>query len=138
MSEGRFILWSDKIREAACRAIMAAEKDSRVTIDAPKRTLDQNAKLHAMIRDVMTQHPVTFDGEKLGEHGWKQALLEALGHKTQWIYNPFNDRIIGIAPSTSGMRVAQCADAIEQLYQFGAEHNVVWSEPEIWHQGRSA
>jgi hypothetical protein len=129
MTKVFFTLWSDKIRSRACLAVMGAEKGCRVSIDPPRRTLDQNAKMHAMLRDVMAQRQTN---TPMDEEAWKQAMLMAMGHKVEFHQNPFDMTICAVAPRTSKMTVAQCGEAIEFLYAAGAEWRVVWSEPDVW------
>jgi hypothetical protein len=132
-SEGKFTLWSDAFRQRAIEYIRAAPKDSRVSISPPRRTIDQNAKLHAMIRDLMGQRPTN---TPMDQEAWKQAMLMAMGHKVEFHQNPFDMTICAVAPRTSKMSVEQCGEAIEFLYAAGAEWGIVWSEPEVWHKGK--
>lgn len=94
------------------------------------RSRDQNAKLHAMLADIIDQHPVDFGGRPMDLYDWKATLMLALGHKVRMGVNPFDGSVCSIMPRTSRMSVGQCADAIEQLYAKGAEWGIAWSGPE--------
>ena len=128
-----YILVSARVRANCCEAIVHAPNGSRVTIRPPKRTLEQNAKLHAMLRDIVNQHPVEFGGRELSLDDWKAAMMQSLGHNIRWIPSPFDGGVVAVPPRTSKMSVDQCAEAIEALYAKGAEWGIKWSEPELWH-----
>ncbi|MGB0662803.1 MAG: recombination protein NinB [Pontibacterium sp.] len=95
-----------------------------VTLSRPKRSLDQNAKLWAMLSDV--SRCVEWYGRKLSNEDWKHVFTAAL--KQQEAVPGINGGFVVLGQSTRAMRKREFADLIELIYAFGSEHNVVWSE----------
>ena len=102
----------------------------------PRRTLDQNAKLHAMIGDLVKQRPEHF-GAAMDADAWKGVLLFAIGKRVRFLPSLDGDQVVSIAPRTSKLNVSDFSDMIEQLYAKGAEWGIVWSEPDRWQHPRS-
>lgn len=130
MSKINFTLYSDSLRRRVCELIMRAPQDARVTIQPPRRTLDQNAKLHAMIGDIAKQHRLA--GRKLTTREWKTLFMATLGYHVEFLPELDGDGVVAVSPSTSDLGVTQCSDLIESIYSHGAEWGIVWSEPELW------
>lgn len=97
-----------------------------VTIAPPTRTLEQNAKLHAMLDDVAKQ--VVWHGEKLDTDAWKAIFVAAL-HKMRLVPGIEPGQFVPIG-RTRSFTIAEMSDMIELIYAFGADHSVVWSEPD--------
>jgi hypothetical protein len=76
---GPFYLVHDTARRNACAAVMAAEQGMVVTIRKPNRTLDQNAKFHAMCDDIAKARP-EYAGIRMDADDWKALLV--LSHAT--------------------------------------------------------
>lgn len=88
------------------------------------RTLDQNAKLHAMCGDLAKQ--VKWNGEYLDLEDWKRLIVAAVyGQK---IIPGINGGFVVLNKRTGKMKKMECAEVIEQLYAFGAEKEVKWSD----------
>ena len=85
-----------------------------------RRTLDQNAKMHAMIREV-AQHVGYSDGEL------KDYIKSEYGPKRKV---RIGKREVVIPKSTRDYNVMECADIIEVLYMLGAECGCVFQDPE--------
>jgi hypothetical protein len=91
-----------------------------------------------MVRDIARQ--VEWAGEMMDEHEWKLLILAA-AYGQDVVPNPFgggfvirNKRRTRSLPMSgeNGM-----ADLITQLYAFGAERGVEWTDPE-WRAMRAA
>ncbi|WP_372833090.1 recombination protein NinB [Pontibacterium sp.] len=95
-----------------------------VTLGREKRTLDQNAKLWAMLTDVSRQ--VEWYGRKLTNEDWKHVMTAGL--KQQEAVPGINGGFVVLGQSTSKMRKREFAELIELIYAFGCEHGVKWSE----------
>lgn len=95
-------------------------------MDEGRRTGEQNEKFHAMVRDLSKQ--VKWHGLGLDEEQWKRLLLG--GSQGQIVVpNPFGDGLVVINKTTSSkMKKTPMSELIEQMYAFGAEHEVIWSE----------
>lgn len=95
-----------------------------VTLGREKRTLDQNAKLWAMLTDLSKQ--IEWYGRKLTPEDWKHVTTAAL--KQQEAVPGINGGFVVLGLSTSKMRKRQFAELIELIYAFGAQQGVQWSE----------
>jgi hypothetical protein len=114
-------------RLRATQAIHRAPAGYVVTIREPNRTLDQNAKMHAMIADVMRQ--VDTDRKWTADE-WKDRFLHALGKEMNFLPDLDGRSFFPRGYRSSLLSKADFADLVEIIYAFGAEHNVKWSEPE--------
>jgi hypothetical protein len=114
-----------KQRRNAHRLVDAAPYYSIVKITGGDRTIDQNAKMWAMITDVALARP---EGRKWTPETWKCAFMHSLGHQVQ-----FADGLDGSGPfplgfSSSKLNKHQMSELIEVIYEYGSRHNVEWSE----------
>lgn len=85
------------------------------------RTLEQNAKLWAMLTDVSEQ--VNWHGQKLTPEDWKHVFSAALNQQ-RVVPNIDSTGFVVLGQSTSKMTVRQMADMIELINAFGAERGV--------------
>ena len=112
-------------REYAHRLVDAAPDYAVVTVKAGDRTLEQNAKMWALLTDISLAQP---EGRKWVPGVWKSAFLHSLGHQVQ-----FAEGLDGSGPFPLGFRTSkltkpQMSDLIEVIYEYGARHGVEWSE----------
>ncbi|WP_372438247.1 recombination protein NinB [Pseudomonas chlororaphis subsp. aureofaciens] len=105
-----------------------------------RRTLEQNAKLWAMLGDIsrQVQWPVNGVMQHLDSEDWK-ALMTAAARQEIRMAQGINGGVVMLGESTKRMTVAELGDVIECMYVFGAEKGVVWSKPkgqmpEEWEQ----
>lgn len=118
------ILGQDRTR--AHKLIDAAPAGAVVTIKPSKRSLDQNAKLHAMATDLMLAKP---EGRNYPLRVWKVMALAMIGKKVEFHPALDGEGVVPVSPSTARLTKAECADMIEAMYAYGAQHGVQWSEP---------
>jgi hypothetical protein len=111
--------------------ILQFGKAVRLRIDEkqPTRTLDQNAKLWAMLHDIARQVEWPVDGrmQKLEAEDWKDILSAGL-RKEQRVAQGLNSGFVMLGQRTSRMTIGQMSDMIELMFAFGAEHDVRWGE----------
>jgi hypothetical protein len=115
----------------ACRFLELGESAKVVVSECkPTRTLDQNAKLWAMLGDIADQVQWQIDGklEYLKPEEWKDILTAGL-RKHQRVAAGIDGGFVVLGEHTSSMTVGQMSELIELMYAFGAEHSVEWSEP---------
>lgn len=128
MSRALLVLANDTIRERARRWIASAPPGTRLTFQGPKRTLDQNARMWAMLTDVASQK------EHCGRHypadDWKVLFLHALGRETRFIPALDGHGFVPLGQSSSDLSKAEMSEMIEMMLAWGAENGVAWSEPE--------
>lgn len=129
----RFILSHDTARQRAMSAVAAAQDGMVVEIKPPTRSLEQNAKLHAMLEDVAKQ--VEWHGMEMHKDIWKRictaAMLRELGEAPILIPSLDGRGVEIIYEKTSHMDKKMMADLIEWIYSFGSERGVVWTEREV-------
>lgn len=101
------------------------EKPLIVTIQEKSRSLDQNRRLWATLRDISEQ--VNWHGRWLDSESWKCIFSAAL-KKQDVVPNLTNDGFVVLGQSTSKMRVSEFSDLLELINSFGAERGVKWSE----------
>lgn len=120
------ILRGNSQRDLAKRMIDVAPLGAVVTIREATRTNDQNAKMHAMLSDISRAKP---EGRRHTPEVWKSLVMHACGHAVQFEIG-LNGQPFPTGFRSSRLTVAQMSDLIEWIYQYGAEHGVVWTEPE--------
>lgn len=127
MARALLVLANDTIREKAIRWIRGLPKDTRVEFKSPKRTLDQNSKMWAMLTDVAEQ--VLWCGIRLSADDWKLMFLDALKREVRMVPNLDRNGFVNLGRSSSDLGIDEMSDVIELMYAFGAREGVVWSEP---------
>lgn len=121
------ILGTEHAAKQAVRVILAAPPRSVLTVKPPKRTLDQNAKLWAMLSDVSRAKP---DGRELTPDVWKALFLHALDQSIRFEMALDGNGMVPVGFRSSRLTKAQMSDLIELISEYGARHGVEWSEPE--------
>lgn len=121
------VLWNDAMRAKAIAWIKAAPDESRVVFKAPKRTLPQNDKLHAMLTDIAQQR--LHDGLKLTVTDWKRLFTASLRRELRMVKSLAGDSMVLLGASTSEMSVAEVAELITYVTAWGDQNGIVFSEP---------
>ena len=116
------------VRQRCCEAVQDAPDGYVVTIQPPKRSLVQNAKMWSMLADLAKQ--VDWYGLKLSSEDWKDVLSASLRKEIRTVPNVEGNGLVVLGMRTSQMSVRQMNEMIEYMYWFGAEKKVVWSEHE--------
>lgn len=111
------------------RCLQAGLSGGAVVLSADReaRSLDQNAKLWALLADVSAQ--VDWYGEKLTTDDWKQVF--SASWKKQKAVPGIDGGFVVCGVSTSKLNKKDFSELIEIIYAFGAEHGVQWSEPSL-------
>jgi len=106
-------------RKNCWEAIKTAPDGYIVHIKAPTRSLEQNAKMWAMLHEVSEQ--VEWYGQKLTDHEWKNVFSAAL--KRQKVVPGLDGGFVVCGQSTSRMSKREMADMITLMHAFGSEPN---------------
>lgn len=122
-----FHLNSQLIRQNAIRAVKSAPEGWTVTVSLRKRSDRANAKMWAMLADVAKARP---EGRQWVPETWKSAFLHALGHQVMFAEGLDGSGPFPIGFRSSKLNVAQMADLITVIQQYGDSHGVEWSETE--------
>lgn len=104
---------------------LLAEHMFDVVIKPEKRSDAQNRRLWAMLRDVSKQ--VVWHGQKLSDEEWKHVFSAAM--KKQKVVPGIDGGFVVMGQSTSQMTRAEMSEMQELIAAFGADRDVMWSEP---------
>ena len=117
----------------------------RIRIDAyDARTLDQNAKMHAMLNDIAVQSKHL--NKTLDLDSWKrlciaQFRVDSIENDVPRIAEYWKDKKIVLMPSLDGSSLVALGNQSREfpkyvmagfftwLMAYGDNHNIVWSEP---------
>lgn len=96
-----------------------------------KRTLEQNAKMWAMLTDISEQLTWLVDGrlQKLDQEEWKDILTAGLKQELR-VAAGINGGMVLLGRRTRNMTTKEMAELIELMNAFGAERGVRYSCPE--------
>lgn len=115
-------------RAIAHRAIDRAPQGYRVRFEEPARTLDQNAKLWAVLSDISRARP---EGREHTPEVWKAVFMQALGHEQQFAMG-LDGAPFPLGWRSSKLTKAQFSELLEFIFATCATRgwNIQWSEPE--------
>lgn len=125
MSIGQTIILRGN-RETAHRMVDAAPMGAVLNIKPATRSSEQNSKMWAMLSDIARAKP---QGRELTTDKWKALFMDAIGIPADWEPG-INGGIVNVGYRSSRLTKEQMSDLIEQMYAYGAEHGVEWSEPQ--------
>jgi hypothetical protein len=116
----RFILINDHVRENAIAALRSAAEGSAVTVGPATRSLDQNAKFHAICTDIANSQ-MTWAGKRRDAEAWKVLLVS--GHTVATageveIIPGLENEFVNIRESTARMSVGRAASLITYALAF--------------------
>jgi hypothetical protein len=122
-----FRLVHQTARQRAVDAVKTAPEGYVVSVKEPTRSLEQNARLWAMLGDVSRQ--VDWYGKRLTSEDWKHIFSSSL-RRLEVVPNLDGTGFVALGMSTSRMTKREMSDLIELISAFGAERGVEWSETE--------
>lgn len=95
-----------------------------------RRTLEQNAKLWAMLGDIARQVPWAVNGvmQHLDAEDWKNIMTATVRQEVRMAAG-INGGFVLLGVSTKRMTVAELGELIEFMHAFGAERGVIWGSP---------
>ena len=127
MSERRFfILAHPQARANAVAAVKQAPDGYRVEIKQATRSLEQNARLWAMLTDISRQ--VEWYGRRLTPEEWKHVFTASLAK--QDVVPGIDGGFVVLGKSTSKMTKGEMAELQTLMEAFGAERGVRFTAPE--------
>lgn len=129
----QFFLRDEQIKRNCLRAIEALSTDSEkplvVQIKPLTRSLEQNAKLHALIADIASQ--CEFQGKKRDIETWKMILVSAhkiaTGGQAEMAIG-LEGEVINLRESTAQMGVKRMTSLIEYVTAWGVENGVRFND----------
>lgn len=115
---------------AACRYLEIGQ-NVRVTVEElqPTRTIEQNAKLWAVLSDIAKQVQWRVDGKMqlIEPEDWKDILTAGL-KKTQRVAAGIEGGFVMLGERTRRMKIKEMVELIEFALWFGTENGVKWGE----------
>lgn len=121
-----FILRSEDIRRRAQAAIWDADDNSRVTIGPESRSLDQNAKFHALTTDI-AKSGHQWLGKPRDAAAWKVLLVSGHAVATKEgseIVPGLEGEFVNLRESTAAMSKRRGASLIEYTLAFMAMNDI--------------
>ena len=120
-------LTSKTQRQFAASYILDVAPDGCVvTFKENTRSLEQNARLWAMLSDVSRQ--VDWYGKKLSAEDWKCVFTASL-RNTRVVPTIDGDGFVPLGMSTSKMSIKEMTALMELIEAFGAQRGVVFTDP---------
>ncbi len=120
-----FILSHPEARRRAVECVIDAPAGMVVRVEPATRSLEQNARLWAMLADISKQ--VVWHGRKLDSEAWKHVFTAAM-KKQDVVPNIDGTGFVVLGQSTSKMTKGEMSELQTLIEAFGAERDVVWSE----------
>jgi hypothetical protein len=120
----RVILNNEFSRRRAANIIWQAPDGYVAEVKEPKRTLDQNNKLWAMLTDVSVATPL---GRRHTPDDWKAIFMNACGWECQFVEG-LDGRPFPKGFRSSHLSKSQMGDLINFIQAFGDENGVKWSD----------
>lgn len=112
-------------REAAHQLVDAAPDGAVLNIEEQRRTVDQNAKMWAMLSDISRAKP---DSRSLTPDVWKALFLHSLDHAQRFEMALDGNGMVPVGFRSSRLTKQQMADLITVIEEYGARHGVAWSD----------
>lgn len=116
-------------RRRAVQAVLYAPEGHVVTIKPPTRSLDANAKLHAILGELSAQMP--YGGKMRSIATWKAIIVSAHSIATNEpteITCGLEGEFLNLRESTASMSVARMSSLIEYALAYCAMNNVNTNE----------
>lgn len=124
-----FRLVHESARKNAARECLSAPDGYVVRIGPATRSLEQNAKLHAMLTEVAKWLP--YQGQKRGPEFWKGLFVSgwqiATGQKVE-IVPGLEGEFVNVRVSTTSLTVKEMASLIEYILAYGSSAGIDWSD----------
>lgn len=130
MSRATVIIRTKHDRQKIADWAHGAPVGTRVEFKQAKRTLDQNARMWAMLTDVAQQ--VKHHGLHLSAADWRLVFMEGLKREMRIVPNLDGTGFVNLGRSTSDLSKSEMADLMDLIEAYGAQHGVVFhakSEP---------
>lgn len=120
----KIVLSSKFSRERFKRIVDQAPEGYVAEVREPKRTLDQNDKMWAILTEISLACP---GGRRLIPDDWKAVLMHSCGWEVQFLEG-LDGRPFPRGLSTSKMTKSQMSDFIEYITAFAAEQGIELKE----------
>lgn len=125
-----FFMAHDEARRRAVAAVVEAPEGWRVTVEPPKRNLDQNALLWVLLSAFAEQleWPVNGRMVKLTADDWKDLLTAAYRRETQRVAMGIDGGMVMLGMRTSKLNKREFAELIEFIQSVAVDRGVELDE----------
>jgi NinB protein len=120
------ILSNPAVRALARVWIDKAPAGTRVTFQDGQRSLEQNARMWAMLTDVSRQQKHC--GRRYTPGQWKVLFLHACGREVKYLPSLDGSTFIPWGQSSSDLSKAEMMELLSFIEAWGAEHGVVFHD----------
>lgn len=124
MSDGYTMILGGN-RKNTYRVIDAAPNGSVVTVKPPRRTIDQNARMWALLSEISLAKP---EGRILTPDVWKSIFMHALDHAQRFEMALDGQGMVPVGFRTSKLSKEQMGDLMNMIEEYGARHGVQFRE----------
>lgn len=121
------IIRGDTQRKLLRRAADEMPVDTVVRFCGIRRSHEQNAKMWAMIHDVMRAEP---EGRVHSPDVWKAIFMHALDRECLFVPALDGRSVFPIGQRSSELSVREMSDLLEIIAEYGSRHGVAWTEQE--------
>lgn len=128
MSRALVILDGANARLLATEWIAKAPTGTRLEFRGPKRTLDQNSRMWAMLTDIATQKEL--HGRKWNTDEWKAMFMQACGHEIRALPTLDGSGFFPWGHSSSNLSKEEMTNLIDFMLAWCAENGVVLHDPQ--------
>jgi hypothetical protein len=119
-------LVSPAARRRACELAQKAPDGFVATIAEPRRTMDQNDKMWAMLTDISVAMPL---GRRHTPDDWKAIAMNACSWECAFLEG-LDGRPFPVGFRSSKLSKSQMSTLIDWLQAFGDENGVRWTDTE--------
>lgn len=116
----------ERVRSFAKAQLLTGRKRLQIEVKEAVRSVDQNARMWAMLTDVSAQ--VNWYGRKLTPEEWKHVFSASLNK--QDVVPGLDGGFVVLGQSTSKMTIKQMTELMELIEAFGAQQGVKFTAQE--------
>jgi hypothetical protein len=119
----------DGVLAVLCNYVEQEGRRLHIEVKEPKRTLEQNARMWAMLSEVSKQVQWPVDGvmQTISPEDWKEIFTASL-RKEQRVSQGLSGGFVLLGARTSKMSKAELGDLMTLIEMFGAERGVVFAD----------
>jgi hypothetical protein len=119
------ILSGSTQRFKAKALIDVAPVNAVVKIDAPRRTVDQNALMWSLLSEISRAKP---EGRNLAPEIWKALFMSAVGFQCTFEPGIDGQGVVPLGFKSSRLTKAQFSELIECIHEYSARHGIALSD----------
>lgn len=122
----QIVVQSRADRERAHNWIDRAPPGTRIDFKGPRRSVEQNDKLWAMLTDISLQKEIS--GRRFTPDQLKVIFLHACSREVQFLPALDGSTFVPYGQSSSDLSKEEFSELLDFISAWGAENGVVWSD----------